>query len=299
MTNKIITHNGVFHADEVFGVALILMLVPEMAGAKVIRTRNKEVVREGDWVIDVFGEYAPTKRKYDHHQDSNLPAACILVLDDIKDRLVEKAWEFLRKKMMPISLIDTGNPLMRGALGEIGKVPLAYPELSEYKLVVTYNQIISDFNRDSGNEEDQLKQFTQAVASAASIIITWLDELNRKELDDAAWGKGGYYKANGKVFVNVTLHHIKSWTVRAQQASIAAEAPIAMFYVGPGDDGTTILMSRDSCKWPIIDLNDEKNAKLVTQLMGDLIFLHKNLFFAKFELRDDAIAVAEASARLY
>lgn len=52
-------HNGVFHADEVFGVALMETIYDEL---EVIRTRDTAVLEECDIVADVGGG------KYDHHQ---------------------------------------------------------------------------------------------------------------------------------------------------------------------------------------------------------------------------------------
>lgn len=61
MTNikKMAVHNGVFHGDEVFGVALIKGLYPDI---EVIRTRDEKELATCDLVADV-GE-----GRYDHHQ---------------------------------------------------------------------------------------------------------------------------------------------------------------------------------------------------------------------------------------
>ncbi|MFQ9697590.1 MAG: MYG1 family protein, partial [Zhenhengia sp.] len=56
---KMAVHNGVFHADEVFGVALMETIEPDL---QVIRTRDEAVIAECDIVADVGGG------KYDHHQ---------------------------------------------------------------------------------------------------------------------------------------------------------------------------------------------------------------------------------------
>lgn len=63
----IVTHNGPFHADDVFAVALLKTLYPK---SKVIRTRDPEVIATGDIVLDVGGVYDTEKSKYDHHQEN-------------------------------------------------------------------------------------------------------------------------------------------------------------------------------------------------------------------------------------
>lgn len=63
----IVTHSGRFHADDVFAVALLRML-PEWRGAKLIRTRDMEIINKADLVVDVGMIYDPAKNRFDHHQ---------------------------------------------------------------------------------------------------------------------------------------------------------------------------------------------------------------------------------------
>lgn len=63
----IATHNGKFHADEVFAVSLLKRL-DRFADAEVVRTRDPEVLKTADVVVDVGGQYDPATHRYDHHQ---------------------------------------------------------------------------------------------------------------------------------------------------------------------------------------------------------------------------------------
>ncbi|WP_072660452.1 MYG1 family protein [Mariprofundus micogutta] len=66
MNDKTIaTHNGNFHADDVFSVAAIEIIFPSF---KLIRTRDSELIDKADIVIDVGGEYDPESDRFDHHQ---------------------------------------------------------------------------------------------------------------------------------------------------------------------------------------------------------------------------------------
>ena len=61
----IATHNGVFHADEVFACALLIL-----ASSKdiyVLRTRDIKIINNCDFAVDVGGEYNGETR-FDHHQ---------------------------------------------------------------------------------------------------------------------------------------------------------------------------------------------------------------------------------------
>jgi uncharacterized UPF0160 family protein len=66
MNNKVIaTHNGNFHADDVFSIAALKNIY---SSCKLIRTRDLELIGQADIVIDVGGEYDPDAGRFDHHQ---------------------------------------------------------------------------------------------------------------------------------------------------------------------------------------------------------------------------------------
>lgn len=70
MQNRIVTHNGVFHADEALAIVILRMIYGDM---EITRTRdryhlegylnNKDV-----FVLDVGADYRPNMRNFDHHQ---------------------------------------------------------------------------------------------------------------------------------------------------------------------------------------------------------------------------------------
>jgi len=61
----IVTHNGNFHADDVFSVAALKYIFPSFT---LIRTRDLELIAKADIVIDVGGEYNAESGRFDHHQ---------------------------------------------------------------------------------------------------------------------------------------------------------------------------------------------------------------------------------------
>lgn len=83
MTKKvlIVTHNAKFHADDVFAVATLFLILGE-ENCEVIRTRDKDLIAKADYVVDVGEIYDPSQRRFDHHQrggagerDNGLPYA--------------------------------------------------------------------------------------------------------------------------------------------------------------------------------------------------------------------------------
>ena len=63
----IITHSGTFHADEILAVAAIELYL-DGKPYEVIRTRDPEIWKTGDFVVDVGGIYDPLTNRFDHHQ---------------------------------------------------------------------------------------------------------------------------------------------------------------------------------------------------------------------------------------
>ncbi|MDH5516270.1 MAG: MYG1 family protein [Gammaproteobacteria bacterium] len=61
----IVTHNGNFHADDVFSIAALKSIFPSV---KLIRTRDLAIIANADIVVDVGGEYDADAGRFDHHQ---------------------------------------------------------------------------------------------------------------------------------------------------------------------------------------------------------------------------------------
>ncbi|PCJ87366.1 MAG: metal-dependent hydrolase [Thiotrichaceae bacterium] len=66
MNDKTIaTHNGNFHADDVFSIAALKSILPSF---NLIRTRDLELIDKADIVLDVGGIYDADSDRFDHHQ---------------------------------------------------------------------------------------------------------------------------------------------------------------------------------------------------------------------------------------
>ncbi len=62
----LVTHSGRFHADEVFAVSMVKMVEDR----QIVRSRDDEVIKQADIVLDVGAEYNPETLRFDHHQNS-------------------------------------------------------------------------------------------------------------------------------------------------------------------------------------------------------------------------------------
>lgn len=61
----IATHSGSFHADDVFGVGVLMGVFPSHT---LIRTRKQELIEAADFVVDVGGTWDAATGRFDHHQ---------------------------------------------------------------------------------------------------------------------------------------------------------------------------------------------------------------------------------------
>ena len=110
----IATHNGPFHADDVFAVAILKMLFPK---AKVIRTRDPEGYAKTDCRVDVGQQYNDETLDYDHHQkggagarENGIPyASCGLVWKHFGDQLVSAKQVQDQVDKSLIQVIDAGD----------------------------------------------------------------------------------------------------------------------------------------------------------------------------------------------
>jgi uncharacterized UPF0160 family protein len=62
----VVTHDGTFHADDVFAMAMLNLHYGERI--RLLRTRKNPSIAEADIVFDVGGCYNPELGRFDHHQ---------------------------------------------------------------------------------------------------------------------------------------------------------------------------------------------------------------------------------------
>lgn len=65
----LVTHDGGFHADDVFACAVLQIYLDRIGkGYKIIRTRDPKIIERADYVFDVGGVYDANLNRFDHHQ---------------------------------------------------------------------------------------------------------------------------------------------------------------------------------------------------------------------------------------
>lgn len=66
---KVAVHDGSFHADDVFAVAMMRFLYPNLT---IVRTRDQDLLQKADFRVDVGGKHNPFTGDFDHHQNESV-----------------------------------------------------------------------------------------------------------------------------------------------------------------------------------------------------------------------------------
>jgi uncharacterized UPF0160 family protein len=176
---RIATHDGSFHADEVFAVAALGLLDEPV---EVTRTRDPDALAAADVRIDVGFRYDPARGDFDHHQRE---------FDEVRENGVRFAafglvWRAYGERVsggdrdvadavdaalvQPVDANDTGQPLTRPLIEGV------HP--------MTINGVIGGFNArwdEDLSPAEERARFDEAVALAQGIIA--------REVAAAASGK--------------------------------------------------------------------------------------------------------------
>lgn len=165
MKQTVVTHSGGFHADDVFAVAAFQLLLGKEK-VEVVRTRDDEVIAQGDYVVDVGGEYNHERKRYDHHQpgapvrDNGIPYAGFGLMwrhygAEICDS-VEVAKKIEEKLCFPIDLCDNAISVWEYGIHDI-------PPLE-------WDDILQAWRAEPSADEDMDEQFQKAVAFAREYL---------------------------------------------------------------------------------------------------------------------------------
>jgi len=123
-----ITHNGAFHADDLFATAVLSIL--NDGNIKIIRTRDVAMMEKGDYVYDVGGENDPERNRFDHHQrggagarDNGIPYSSFGLIWKKYGEVIcgdkEVAMYIDRKIIMPVDAIDNGMDVSRSLISRV------------------------------------------------------------------------------------------------------------------------------------------------------------------------------------
>ncbi len=167
-TVQIVTHDGIFHADELFALA-VLKIFFEGKGdlLQITRTRDEEKVSVSDIAVDIGGEYDKAKNRFDHHQkgragirENEIPYASFgLIWKHFGKSITPNldVWKAIERKLVtPIDALDNGISL---------STPI-YEGISEY----TNAHIISAINNAYPSDQTDLA-FAKALEFTHLVLV--------------------------------------------------------------------------------------------------------------------------------
>jgi uncharacterized UPF0160 family protein len=254
---KIVTHDGVFHADEVFAIALLSIVLE--TDFEIIRTRDVDTIEAAKkdpniFVIDVGMDLNPDMLNFDHHQSQSLPASNILVMyylqvcQNIPD-LDKLAF------MIGISNFDTNYE----------NIHSKWETFSKHHLV-NLNHIIGSYNRDISDSDNQDHFFDVAVSFAIEYLHNIFWKIGQDKEAEEIY--------NSKQVINDCV------AIFDKFCSIWKEKDEFMWSIHPNPQGWA-LISKDSENYPLPEIEHK-----------DLIFAHKGKFIAIFKTKEAAIEIA-------
>lgn len=200
--NKIITHSGVFHSDEIFSIAILQLLDRHWEDVEIVRTRDADVIKkafsENTLILDVGEVFSPENGWIDHHQISfdkkytiineygdyeTIPMAtcgCVwsLVSDHIIRQLAKSKDIFLNKDNLEYVKSSMKNYLFQIDAVDVGKLDCL--GISKAQTMIA---TISMFNSDNVNDSvEQLSNFKKAINLAKMILTKKIFSILRKVL---------------------------------------------------------------------------------------------------------------------
>lgn len=175
----IATHNGGFHADDVFAVATILLfLEKDIKDVEIIRSRDPEDWESADFVLDVGGEYDTEGKRFDHHQrggagkrGNGIPYASFgLVWEEYGEEVCgsqEIALEVDSRLAQPIDAGDNGISICKPFFEGV------YP--------YTISDVVASFVDFEASDNKLLEDFKKAVVFAQEILVSEIKKISRDE----------------------------------------------------------------------------------------------------------------------
>lgn len=294
----ITTHSSRFHADDVFGVATLMLLLDDgKTGIEVVRSREQEDVDRGDYVLDVGGVYDPLKKKFDHHQqggagvrDNGIPYASFgLIWKEYGAKLCgsKEASDIVEQKLViPVDAMDNGVKIYENLFEDV------YPYLFE-SIVGIFG---ATWKEDDIEEFHYDNMFKKVLAIAMPILEREIMHA-RAYVEAVPLVEKVYADAEDKRIL-VLDHNYPYQSVIAKYPEplyvIRARADDNMWSIGAVKDNPMSFENRKDFPQEWGGLRDEELARVTG--VDDAVFCHRALFMAVAKSREGAIKLAQIAS---
>ena len=295
----IATHSGSFHADDLFAVATLSLLLGK-ENIEVIRTRDEKVIENADYVVDVGGVYDPAQKRFDHHQvpgpgerDNRVPYAAFgLVWKEYGAKVAgskEAQHAIDTKLVQPIDAADNGLDVFE--MSSLGVFP--------YLIQSMFASFTPLWDEEKTHDDvfDELVILARTILSREIVIA-------EKHLEAGRKVKEVYERADDKEVVVFSKEHPYGRRV------------ISSVLVGYTEPVYAVLYRPDNSWWQVIAINKDAKTygmrkplpenwrgKMDEDLqkesgIRDALFCHRSGFMAIIETREGAIALAKKALEM-
>lgn len=293
----LVTHNGTFHADDVFAVATFLMANNEGNEWVVVRSRDEEIIKKADAVIDVGGVYDIGALRFDHHQKSGagervnqIPYASFGLVWNIFGEMIcdnKKISEDIERKIvLSVDAHDNGTALTENKFENI--------------FIYSVSDLVSDFNitwkeeSESGDGDKLRYDAFMYLVSIATKLIQRMITRSEDKYEARGFVMDAYNKSEDKRIV--IMDRFYPW----QDVLIDLPEPLFVIFPNPTQDA-----------WTIKTVPKEKNSfesrKLFPESWAGLrddecvaatgvetaLFVHNARFIAGTKTIEDAISLVK------
>ena len=283
MNDKTIaTHNGNFHADDVFSIAALKSIFPTF---KLIRTRDLELIAKADIVLDVGGVYDADADRFDHHQrggagerENGIPYSSFGLI-----------WQKYGLEICQGDQ-DTANAVDAGLVSNIDAIDCGHVE--GVIKGITLSQTISMFNPTWQEDSHFDTCFDEAVDFASRVLTRFIASANGGISAKAIVAKAIENAEDPRVIV---LEKYTPW-----KRTVHALSEKALYMIYPSQTGQWRIQTvpvepgsfedRKSLPKQWAGLSD-KELKEVTGI-DDAMFCHNGLFIAGAESFESTMKMA-------
>jgi uncharacterized UPF0160 family protein len=283
----ILTHDGSFHADDIFAVATLLILYPD---ASVIRSREQAKIDTATIVVDAGMVYDPSRLRFDHHQkegagkrDNGIPYAAFGLI-----------WKEFGEKVSggqrEASIID--NRLVAPLDANDNGVSLGDNHFKDVRAYSLVDFLYSYVDESEKSPEAKNEQFMSLLPMTKELLLREIKRAKAGVLGEDIVKKI-YTESEDKRAI-VLSEEFPAWR------SALMQTPDALYAIYPRSDGLWSLKavpvgngSYDPRK-ALPEAWGGKGEEELQKVTGvaDAVFAHRGLFMAAARSKEGAIALA-------
>jgi len=287
---KVAVHDGHFHADDVFAVAILSLYLNKPI--KIFRTRDEQIYKQMDYLLDVGRQYDPISCKFDHHQDSvplrenGVPyATCGLVWKEFGEKICgsnDVAGMIETKIIQTIDANDSGIDIHKKVIDNIEP----------------YYFIDYVFSLNPSWNEKELTY--QAAFEGAVELVKKMLKREIKKTHDYFFDKNEI----DKIYKNTSDKRIIIFDFAYAWKKIISDYPEPLIVIRPVENvwWSSCVLEKDNKFKNRINFPQGWSAKTGADLIrltgvDDAIFCHKNLFMCAAKTKEGAIKLAELALK--